>query len=304
MKLIKVFSLIPLLLFLCSCSSTGRLDVGRLTSLYERGKRFVGAVEGLTPEQEYYLGRGVAANILQKYPAYGSPKSRLNRYLNQVGQSLVAYSDLPYTYNGYHFMVVRSDEINAFATPGGFIFVTTGLLREIPDEDALAAVLAHEIAHVVLEHGVSAVETSIITDVVTTTGLEVAEQQSGDTTRMILSNTKNFGIAIDDIAQTLLVNGYSRSQEYSADEYAANLLARAGYNPSGLTVMLKSIEKVEIAHRAAGKSAAGFMSTHPSASNRLDEVEDISVVSDAGPGDDTGQAARRNRFQSSVGNLG
>jgi predicted Zn-dependent protease len=75
--------------------------------------------EDITPQQEYYIGRTVGARILQKYKPYDNPAA--NRYVNTLGQTLAQASDLPETYGGYHFLIQDSDEINAFAAPGGFI---------------------------------------------------------------------------------------------------------------------------------------------------------------------------------------
>ncbi|MCB0330135.1 MAG: M48 family metalloprotease [Bdellovibrionales bacterium] len=283
---------------LTSCAGAGGygLDINSLTTMVNKGKRALAAAEGLTPEQEYYLGRGVAARIITNYPPYGSPGSNINQYVNEVGQTLVSFSDMPYTFKGYHFMVLNSNELNAFATPSGFVFVTKGLVKRMPDEDALAAVLAHEIAHVVEGHGVGAVETQILTDIVTEVGLEVAKETSGGVTQAILQNTETFGLAIDDMAENLLVKGYSRSQEYDADEYAAELMVRAGYNPMGLVEMLKAIESVE----KASERKSGLMETHPSATDRLGEVMDLREIEarqeQVKP--DSGQVARAKRFKS------
>ncbi len=297
-----VFSLIAVFVITaCGGMNAGGFNYGSVADFITKGQKLLTASESLTPEQEYYLGRGVAAGVLGEYPPYGSLNSALNRYVNQVGQTLVVHSDKPYTYNGYYFLVVNSDEINAFATPGGFVFVTKGLVKQMPDEDALAGVLAHEIAHVVLEHGVDAVRQANLADVVSTIALETAEQQAAGTSQLLLSNTKNFGLALDDILETLLEKGYSRSQEYDADEYAAKLLARAGYNPVGLSKML---EQIEIAEKS-GSFTGGFLSTHPSAEDRLDEVTDLDLLKelkDAKP--DPGQLARQKRFRTHVSSLG
>jgi predicted Zn-dependent protease len=109
------------------------------------------SLEDFTPEQEYYIGRSVGAVVLSKYPAYTN--AQVNQYLNMLGQTLAAASDKPQIFGGYHFLVLDSDDINAFATPSGLVFVTRGLIRCCPTEDALAAVLSHEIGHVQLRHG-------------------------------------------------------------------------------------------------------------------------------------------------------
>ena len=107
--------------------------------------------QDLTPEQEYYIGRAVAAQVFQTYRPLDRPAA--NAYLNLFGQSLAVFSDRPETFGGYHFLLLDSDEINAFAAPGGLILVTRGMVRCCENEDELAAVLAHEICHVEKKHG-------------------------------------------------------------------------------------------------------------------------------------------------------
>ena len=97
------------------------------------------AAEEINPEQEYYIGRTIGAVITSKYKVYQNNSA--TDYINVMGQGLSKFSDMPETFGGYHFLVLDSDEINAFAAPGGFIFISRGLLRCCKDEDAVAAVL-------------------------------------------------------------------------------------------------------------------------------------------------------------------
>ena len=108
------------------------------------------ATEEITPENEYYIGRSVAANLLTNYKTYSSP--RLEAYLNKICQVLVMNSDNPDSYNGYHVKILDSSEVNAFSTSGGHILITTGLIECAKSEDGLAAVVAHEIGHIHLKH--------------------------------------------------------------------------------------------------------------------------------------------------------
>ncbi len=113
-------------------------------------------LEDFTPEQEYYIGRSVGAVIVNRYKPY--PNAQANSYLNLVGQTLAQASDRPETFGGYHFLILDSDEINAFAAPGGLIFVSRGMLRCCRSEDAVAAVLAHEVGHIQLRHGIQSIK--------------------------------------------------------------------------------------------------------------------------------------------------
>jgi len=117
--------------------------------------------QDITPKQEHYIGRSVAATVLEAYKPYD--RASLNQYLTVLGQTLAQYSDKPETFGGYHLLVLETDEINAFAAPGGLILVSRGLLRCCRSEDALASVLAHEIGHVQNQHGLRAIKRGRLT---------------------------------------------------------------------------------------------------------------------------------------------
>ena len=114
--------------------------------------------------------RSIVVIIINKYKPYNN--KRANAYINLLGQTLAKASDMPETFNGYHFLILDSDEINAFAAPGGLIFITRGMLRCTQSEDAVAAVLAHEIGHVQFKHGLQAIKKSRVTSALITLGTE------------------------------------------------------------------------------------------------------------------------------------
>jgi predicted Zn-dependent protease len=124
----------------------------------EVGQKVAKANEDFTPEQEYYIGRTVAATVLGIYKPWDGPKA--NEYLNTLGNSLAVFSVLPETFKGYHFLIMDTDEINAFGAPSGFVLISRGLLRCAASEDEVAAILAHEIGHVSLKHGMKAISSS------------------------------------------------------------------------------------------------------------------------------------------------
>src|SRR5688500_10600658 len=105
----------------------------------------------LNESQEYFMGRAVAALAIEKDQLY-TDDGALERYIAMVGYSIAFESDRPETFKGYTFGVLNKEEPNAFCAPSGFIFVTKGLLKQMTNEDELAGVLAHEIAHVGLRH--------------------------------------------------------------------------------------------------------------------------------------------------------
>lgn len=242
--------------------ASGLISSSQAASLQKAATATTKSFEDFTPEQEYYIGRTVGAMILQKYRPYN--KQAANHYINTLGQSLSAASDMPETYGGYHFLVQDSYEINALAAPGGFIFITRGLLKCCRSEDALAGVLAHEIAHVQLKHGIQAIEKSRITSALTTIGIEGAKSFGSSD----LANLTNiFENSIKDITSTLINSGYSRSFEKNADLAAVTILRRVGYDPNGLLDMLGVMNKKLI----PGKN--DFGQTHPTPGERIAILE-------------------------------
>jgi predicted Zn-dependent protease len=247
--------------------------------------RSVAAVEksfqDLTPEQEYYIGRAVAATLLSTYPPLDDPQA--NAYLNQLGQTLALASDQPETFGGYHFLLLDSDELNAFACPGGLILVTRGLVRCCGSEDALAAVLAHEIGHVQGKHGVRAIKKSRLTSALTIIGAEGARTFGSEEVAKLAEDLEG---SVQDVTQALVVGGYSRDLEREADHAAVTIMDRIGYNPRGLEVMLKEMGK------SWNPSGPGFARTHPSPADRLKDVG----PSFAGRGPVAAPAPRTQRF--------
>lgn len=241
-----------------------------------------------TPEQEYYVGRTVGAVILDQYPPYPQPGA--NEYLNLLGQTLARASDLPETFGGYHFLIQDTDEINALAAPGGLVFITRGLLRCCPHEDAVAAVLAHEIGHVQARHGLQAIKKSRVTEALTTLGLESAKQFAG---RDVANLTRIFEASIADITASMINRGYSRQFEKQADEAAVTILNRVGYSPFGL------IDMLEVMQQRLTPDGHDFAQTHPSPAERARHIQQR-----IGPRQLVQRpAARQKRFETALGNI-
>jgi len=241
--------------------SSGSINQDQADSI-NRSARAVGkAFENLTPEQEYYVGRSVAATIFEQYKAYDN--RRLTYYVNTLGQSLSGFSTLPETFGGYHFAVLDSDELNAFAAPGGLILVTRGLVNVCKNEDQLAAVLAHEIGHVQNKDGLRAIKSSRWSSVGSILLTESAKNL-GSAELAELSTTLEG--SVDDIIRTVAVNGYSRRQEYQADEAAIDIMQQMGYDPHALVDMLNEMDK------QWEPGGLGFEKTHPSPQDRIAQI--------------------------------
>jgi predicted Zn-dependent protease len=246
------------------------------------------SMEDFTPEQEYYIGRSVGAVVLEKYRPLSDAK--INAYLNLLGQTLAMASDMPELFGGYHFLTLDSDDINAFATPGGHVFVTRGLIRCCRTEDALASVLAHEIGHIQLRHGMKAIEKGRMAEALTILAQESAKSFGSED---VIKLTKEFGGAISDITNTMINSGYSRTYEYQADAASATILKRMGYNSAALIDMLNVMAKQM---KPGGND---FAKTHPSPQNRIAELQNsgIAQTSIAPP------VLRKERFTKAVGHL-
>ncbi len=245
------------------------------------------AAEDFTPEQEYYIGRSVGAVLLTKYHPLGDSKA--NAYVNEVGQSLAMFSDMPQTYGGYHFLILDSNEINAFAAPGGLIFITRGMVRCCSGENALAAVLAHEIAHVQNKDALRAIKRSRTTEALAIIGGEAIKHAAGsDVARL----TNIFADSIGDIMTTMVNNGYSRTLEYQADKTAITILTRTGYEAAGLPDMLAEMQK------RLTPGGHDFAKTHPAPSDRIHELANLARVAEIHE-----PAARMARFKAALGNI-
>ena len=259
------------------------------------------AAEDITPEEEYYIGRSVAASIATTYPIdQGSYK--MTTYLNKICETLVMNSEKPYLFKGYYVVILDTDEINAMATPGGHIFVSRGLIDCTDSEDALAAVLAHEISHIQLGHSVSAIKasrvraaTSDIGKAIVVTSIAAANTRSGYALsdremKKVMEAVDSISSASNEVVKTLVNTGFSKSQEFEADANALVLLNNAGYDPYAMLDMLAQIED--------SSSNTGWGATHPSPKERIKKVEkELSKMKKSSAFSETGRKVRTERFE-------
>jgi predicted Zn-dependent protease len=221
----------------------------------------------LSPADGYFIGRAVGANILRLYRPYTANPALLD-YLQNICDAITVNSPKPEIYNGYHLMILDTQEINALTTPGGHIFVSRGFIALADSEDALAAIIAHEIAHIQLEHGVALINRMSLTHELTDAGnraAEIASRNLSERERSIL-----FGNSVTEMVNTLIKNGYSQTQELEADTYAAGLLASAGYEPRALAEVLQLLQSMP-----ANRSGAGLNATHPSPARRIANLRPV-----------------------------
>ena len=213
-------------------------------------------------EDEYYLGRAVAANILNNYKPY-TVNQALTAYLNRICQTIVINSSHPIIFNGYHVLVLDSPEFNAFATPGGHVFITRGLVEAATSEDMLAALIAHELSHIMLKHGMRLIDDMDIF-MQAAQAASMGQALSGSASANRLMEYRN---SVASIIDTMIKNGYSHEYEFEADREAVKLLASAGYDPAALVEMLKVLQRVQTSQRG------GFNATHPTPAARITHVD-------------------------------
>ncbi len=215
----------------------------------------------MSAEQEVAIGRESHPKILQKYGRYDD--EALQAYVSGLGQRIAAVShrpDLQYT-----FTVLDSEEINAFALPGGYVYITRGILAYLNSEAELVAVMGHEVGHVTARHAVRQ-----------QTGATAAGV--GATLIGILTGSGDLA-SIANMAGTALVSGYGRDMELEADDLGAQYLDRLGYDPDAMidvVRLLKNQESFEVQlARQEGREPRvyhGVFATHPDNDTRLKEV--------------------------------
>jgi predicted Zn-dependent protease len=195
----------------------------------------------------------------------------LRQYVNLVGQSLVqsvGRDDIR-----YHFTILNTDMVNAFSTPGGYIFITRGALRQMRDESELAGVLGHEIAHVGLRHVLSEIENRYFLRKAGETAIQAAGSYGGTGGAITMTALQAGGPAfsqIADYATDVIFKGFSRSQEIEADKVGAEYAYRTGYNPRGLIVFLES--SLARSQKNDEAVSAGLMRTHPIYAERISDL--------------------------------
>ncbi len=215
----------------------------------------------MSVEKEIELGRKEHAKIIGKFGVYRDRE--LQAYINKVGQRIAEESTRPEI--EYTFTVLNDEMINAFALPGGFIYITRGMLMHMNSESELAAVLGHEIAHVTEKHALRRNNRSKGISVLNT----VLAAVSGQPALYELGNM--FG--------GVLLSGYSREFELEADEVGAGFMAKAGYSPTAMldTIeILKDKDRIEIEQARLEEREPrvyhGFLSTHPDHDTRYKEA--------------------------------
>ena len=210
----------------------------------------------LSTSEEKKLGEKLAKELARKLEIVRDPV--INLYVWRVGKRIV--KEAADTRFRYRFYVVKEPEPNAFTIPGGHVYVTSGLLRMVEDEDELAGVLAHEVAHSILRHIAKAMDRakriSLATLAAIIAGAFLSRNAKG---------AEAIGTSAIAMAQSLMLR-YTRENEVEADQLGAKLMTRAGYRPGAMVRFLKKIYKWE---RMTSPDVPTYLRTHPAISDRI-----------------------------------
>ena len=248
MRHILTILFIPLMLAACVTSPTS-------------GKPIFASL--MNSEQENQLGMTERDNVLKQYNGV-SDNQAMNAFVNRVAAKLIPHAerkDISWT-----FTVLNDDIVNAFAVPGGYIYVTRGLLNLAQDESQVAAVLGHEMGHINAMHSAQQMSQTMVANL----GLQALSIATGTDAAGQLG-----GVGAD-----LFLKKYSREHELEADALAVRYLAAAGYDPYANTKFLDLLEKyTELEQRMAGSKSgdqlASFFATHPPTPERVIRARQI-----------------------------
>ena len=232
----------------------------------------------MSPAQEQEIGEEQHPQVLMQF---GGPydDAELQSYVSRIGDELAAVSELPEL--DFTFTVLNSEVINAFALPGGYVYITRGLLALADNEAELAGVMAHEIGHVTARHSAQRYSRGVLAQGGLAIGTVLAGVLGGGAAADLVQQAGGLG------AQASLA-GYSRDQEFQADELGVRYMARAGYDPTAMSSFLEKLERNDqLMRRLSGRDgadpASSWFATHPRTPDRV--LRAAEQASAASPGE-------------------
>ncbi|MCR4509667.1 M48 family metalloprotease [Pseudomonas sp. 32.2.56] len=269
-SVLKYAGLLGLVVSLSACQGlegvqVQGVDLGKLASagqhLTNMGQKSV--------DEERVIGQNTATILLSKAAVLNNPP--LQTYVNRVGLWVAQHSerpDLP-----WRFVVLDSPQVAAYAAPGGYVFITSGMLTRMNSEAELAGVLAHEVAHVVQKHHLQAIQqqaqTGLLTDLATLAVQAGAADKGGSRAGEL---TDRFTRSVSD----LYSRGLDRGDEYEADAMGAVIAARAGYDAYGLAGVLQTLGTT----RQDDAALSSFLKVHPGIDDRLQRLQPVYLYID------------------------
>ncbi|MCP3850163.1 MAG: M48 family metalloprotease [Gammaproteobacteria bacterium] len=253
------------LLFLTACKQAS-LDIQDIVETAGSISRHIGDMGLKSDVEEVLIGQEVSATLLGAFPLLKDSKKQL--YINRVGVWLALQTERSSL--DWHFAILDVQNINAFASPGGYVFVTKGLLDILDNEAQLAGVLSHEIAHIIERHHMNELQSNASFGIANDLSQFALRQSSGDSlpSRYLSDEiSKKLSLA----AKKLYSNGLAKTDEYSADHLGMLISARAGYDPYAFLEVLHKLDK----YSSNDSQLALLLKTHPKPEDRLTHLENL-----------------------------
>src|SRR5947209_4365507 len=208
-----------------------------------------------SPDQDVQIGQQSAAEAEQQLPILND--RAVNDYVNRIGQRLAANSGSQFQ---YRFKVVNASDINAFALPGGFVYVNRGVIDDARNEGEVAGVLAHEISHVALRHGTHQASKAYLAQAGISILGGILGGHIGEGAAQIINTVGGIGL-------NAVFLKYSRDLETQADVRGAQIMAASGYNPADMVAFFQTLERVDTSKKT------NWMSDHPAPPDRIARIE-------------------------------
>lgn len=213
------------------------------------------------PDEET-IGRETDREIVQQFGLYDD--GELREYVRRVGEKVL--SQIRDRQFDYHFKLIDHEMVNAFALPGGYVYVTRGLLATLNSEAELANVIGHEIGHVIGHHAIKQTRKQLGSLLLTLGGLAVSQE---------VRENAGAWLTVTSTLTDQILRGYGREMEMESDLVGMQNAYYAGYDPAGMTAFLRSLREME---RLGGISYHGFYATHPDTRIRVGEAEKMSEI--------------------------
>jgi MAF protein len=231
----------PLTLFLSGCASEYNVVTGKEETFY------------IDTDKEVQMGQSIAREVAKEYKS--APDPLMQKRVEDIGKKIAAVSDRKEI--DYHFGTIDDDEVNAVSLPGGWVYVNKGLIEKVDNDDQLAAVLAHEVGHIVARHSIK----------------KLQAMQTYSIFRILVGVTPGVSDAGNaaDLAFTELLLGYGREDELLADQLGARYARLAGYNPRGMIEFLKKLQEI---NRRKPLQPKSYFKTHPYVPDRIRVVKE------------------------------
>jgi len=231
------------------------LSLFMVPAFAEAQTKVKGGYNMFSPEQDVEIGRQSASEANRQLPTLRDES--VNDFINEIGQRLAANAPGPKF--RYEFRVVDASDLNAFALPGGFLYINRGIIEAAKNEGEVAGVLAHEISHAALRHGTANASKQYLTQAGIGILGGILGGKVGQNTGQVINALGGFGL-------NALFLKYSRQAETDADLVGAQILARSGYNPADMASFFDTLAKTD------KRRTANWLSSHPAPENRRDRI--------------------------------